>query len=100
MGNSITSVVYTCDWLDEHDAVCGESESFSGVKHNEAAREAGWGWYANATIRWDRYTTGAKLWFCPVHATVFRNNHGWGSLEDYGPPIKSNWWSELFKVKS
>lgn len=97
MGSSITTVVYICDWTDEHGDVCGETEEFAGSKHLDAARDAGWGWYTNAYVRRDRWTEGAKLLFCPVHATVFRNNHGWGDLEDYGPP--TNWWENFFKPK-
>jgi hypothetical protein len=88
----------TCDWTDEHGDVCGEQVTVAGSPVVAAAREAGWGFYANAYIRRDRWTTGAKLWFCPVHASVFRANHGWGDLEDYGPPKR--WWKPIWRVKS
>lgn len=97
MATDIAKVVYTCDWTDEHGDMCGDTGEFSGTNHAGEAKDAGWGWYANAYIRRDRWGQGAKLWFCPVHATVFRNNHGWGGLEDYGPPTK--WWQSFFKPK-
>jgi len=99
MATNLTLVEYTCDWKNELGEVCGEVQNVSGADHEKAARDLGWGWYANAAIRWERWGTGAKLWFCPVHATVFRNNHGWGGLEDYGPPNRpaTGWWKSFFK---
>lgn len=91
--SAVARVTYTCDWTDEYGDVCGSSAAFEGTSSAfaaDAAREAGWGRYTNAHVRRERWTTGANLWFCPVHATVFRNNHGWGGLEDYTPPRR--WW--------
>lgn len=98
MSASITTVTYSCDWTREDGEVCGATEQFAGRNHSDTAREAGWGWYANAYIRRIRYEKGANLWFCPLHATQFRNNHGWGGLEDYGPPKR--WWLNIFTAKS
>lgn len=95
MSTRIEDIQYSCDWTDEHGHICGTTVSFAGDDHQTAAREAGWGWYANAYVRRSRWETGARLWFCPVHATVFRNNHGWGGLEDYGPPRR--WWRSVLR---
>lgn len=97
MATELTTVTYTCDWTDEHGDVCGDSAEFAGRKHQDVARDAGWGAYANAYTRRSRWGMGGELWFCPVHATVFRNNHGWGGLEDYKPPTK--WWEDIFRPK-
>lgn len=97
MGSELTEVTYKCDWTDEFGDVCGATGEFAGKRHETAARDAGWGWYENAHVRWTRYETGMRLWFCPIHATLFRNNHGWGGLESYGPPTK--WWKSFFKTK-
>lgn len=98
MGSDIAKVTYVCDWTDEHGDVCGTTDHFAGRDHSTTARDNGWGWYANAHIRCTRWEQGARLWFCPVHATVFRNNHGWGGLEDYGPPTK--WWQDIFRKRT
>jgi len=95
MSVDISKVVYSCDWTLEDGETCAAVEMFAGHGHSDLARAGGWGWYANAHIRWNRYETGMKHWYCPVHATQFRNNHGWGGLEDYGPPKK--WWKDIFK---
>ncbi|MFC7860710.1 hypothetical protein ACFQ9D_12070 [Arthrobacter koreensis] len=95
MATELTTVTYTCGWTDEHGDVCGSTDAFSGRGHEKDARDSGWGRYSNAYVRRSRWTTGAALWFCPVHATVFRNNHGWGGLEDYKPPTK--WWEDIFR---
>lgn len=92
MSTNVVHVEYSCDWADEHGDICGHTQVFGG-DHEKAAREAGWGSYTNAYVRWSRWETGARLWFCPTHATVFGNNHGWGGLEAYGPPRK--WWRKL-----
>ncbi|MER2134175.1 MAG: hypothetical protein ABS910_05780 [Arthrobacter sp.] len=97
MATELTTVTYTCDWTDEHGVTCGVTSEFAGRKHQDVARDAGWGAYANAYIRRDRWTTGAELWFCPTHATVFRNNHGWGGLENYKPPTR--WWESIYRKK-
>lgn len=89
---------FKCDWTDEHGDICGEVADFDGHDANDQASRAGWGWYANAYIRRDRWTTGARLWFCPVHAAVFRANHGWGGLEDYGPPKR--WWLSPWRTRT
>lgn len=94
MSATIAKVEYVCDWTKEDGQVCGAVDSFAGSKHGEAAREAGWGWYANAYVRRIKWGLGAQLWFCPVHATQFRNNHGWGDLEAYGPPKR--WWESFY----
>lgn len=97
MAVSVDAIQYVCDWTNENGDICGESESFSGDGHERKARDAGWGAYSNAYIRRERWTTGAELWFCPVHATVFRKNHGWGGLESYKPPTQ--WWANIFKKR-
>jgi hypothetical protein len=99
MASDIATAVYTCDWRDEHKAVCGDTGEFAGKAHETEARKAGWGAYANADIRWNNWEAGGRLWFCPTHATVFGNNHGWGNLEDYRAPIKpvpDPWWKRYF----
>lgn len=98
MATELTTVTYTCDWTDEHGDVCGDTNPFSGRGHEKSARDAGWGRYTNAYLRRTRWETGINLWFCPVHATLFRNNHGWGDLETYGPPTKL--WQSVFKVRN
>lgn len=97
MGSTLEAVRYKCDWTDEFGDVCETTEIFSGSKHPDVARDSGWGYYTNAYVRRIRWETGVNLWFCPVHATVFKNNHGWGDLEDYGPPTR--WWENIFKKK-
>ena len=86
-------MAYTCDWTNEFDTVCADVGTFATKEHEKLARDAGWGWYENAHIRWT--SAGKRLWFCPVHATVFKKNHGWGNLEDYGPP--THWWKNFFR---
>jgi hypothetical protein len=85
-----------CDWVDEHGEECESAADFDGFDVQSQARAAGWGWYANAAVRRDRWTTGARLWFCPVHCSVFAANHGWGDLEGYGPPTR--WWKRVWRV--
>lgn len=98
MANTITAVQYVCDWRDENKVVCGKTEEFSGREHEKGSRDGGWGAYANAHIRWDRWNAG-NLWFCPTHAEVFGNNHGWGQLESYKPPVRRPrpWWKKLLQ---
>lgn len=98
MAIDLTAVTYTCDWTDEHGDVCGTTDAFNGRGHEKDARDGGWAAYTNAYVRRIRWETGIYLWFCPVHATVFRNNHGWGDLEDYKPPTK--WWEDIFRKKA
>lgn len=93
MGSNLEVVRYSCDWINEFEHECEYAENFASRTHQAVATEAGWGAYTNAYIRRSRWTTGAEAWFCPVHATVFRNNHGWGGLEDYTPPKK--WWKSF-----
>lgn len=91
MSTQIADVRYSCDWINESGETCGHTESFAGFKHEEAARKAGWGSYSNAAIRWIRWDTmQTRLWFCPIHAEVFGANHGWGYLENYGPPKRQH----------
>jgi hypothetical protein len=94
MSASITQVTYSCDWTKQDGDTCRTTDMFGGRNHSDAAREGGWGWYENAYIRRTRWEAGARLWFCPLHATQFRNNHGWGGLESYGPP--KHWWLSVF----
>lgn len=86
------AIRYACDWLDEHKNQCEHEEIFATASHAKAARDAGWGAYTNADIR---RKGSDKLWFCPTHAIVFGNNHGWGWLEHYEPPSarkRRRWW--------
>lgn len=95
MSVEINKVTYSCDWTLEDGELCGATGVFGSKAHDVAARDAGWGWYENAHIRWEKWGAGHRNWFCPVHATQFRANHGWGHMEAYGPPTK--WWKDIFK---
>lgn len=97
MSVELTKVTYACDWVLEDGTVCVVTEEVGSHVHEARAQDLGWGWYENAHIRWEKWGAGHRHWFCPVHATQFRNNHGWGSLEDFGPPTK--WWKSIFKSK-
>lgn len=90
MGSNLETVRYKCDWINEFEHECPTTQDFTGRNHAQSACDAGWGSYTNAYIRRSRWGKGAESWFCPVHATVFRNNHGWGGLESYEPPTR--WW--------
>lgn len=85
MGVENAKIRYVCDWRDEHNEPCEHEAFFSGVRHESAATAEGWGSYSNATIR----RNDGRRWFCPLHATVFGNNHGWGGLESYTPPAQN-----------
>lgn len=100
MGSEQTVTTFTCDWVDEHGDTCGQSRAVSPSEGRTAwavVNDEGWGSYTNAYVRRSRWTTGAELVFCPVHSTVFRNNHGWGGLEDYKPPRR--WWLNIYRAK-
>jgi len=92
----IAKVVYTCDWIREDGDVCTATGEFDSAGHEQQARDTGWGWYSNAHLRWMKWENGRKSWYCPIHATQFRENHGWGGLEDYGPPKR--WWKNFFST--
>lgn len=81
------TIRYRCDWRDENRAQCEYVERFAGGNHRDLARAAGWGAYGNIYTRRSSDDTYGRVWFCPTHAKVFGNNHGWGGLKDYEPPM-------------